>query len=98
MKSSHLLTIVLTFATMGLAIPARADQAVTNDNVQNVVITGSNNTVNQQNNTSVRGNVRGGTNVGTSVRSRQSADVAGDNNTVNQSNQTQVDRHQHRNR
>jgi hypothetical protein len=98
MKSSHLIAILLTFATIGLSLPARADEVVTNDSVQNAVVNGSNNTVNQRNNTSIRGGVRGGDNNGTSVRNRQNADVMGNNNTVNQSNQTEIERRQHRNR
>jgi hypothetical protein len=87
MKSSHLITIVLTFATIGISLPARADQAVTNDSAQTSTINGSNNSINQHNNTSIRGN-RGSN--GTSIRTRQNADVAGDNNKVKQAAKTDV--------
>jgi hypothetical protein len=94
MKSSPLIAIILITATIGLPISARADSA-SSESVQTVVITGSNNSVNQQNNTYTRGSARGGTSSNSnSTRNRQSADIAGDNNTVNQSNRTQVvDRH-----
>jgi hypothetical protein len=92
MRSSHLLNIILTFVTIGLALPARADDAVVSDSTQTAIVSGDNNTVSQSNNTStsIRGGTRRGENSGTSVRNRQTADVAGDNNTVNQSNQTNV--------
>ena len=89
MKSSHLITIILTITTIGSSLPARAD-VVSNDSVQTAVINGRNNTINQRNNTSIRGAVRGGENTATSVRNVQSADVAGERNTVNQSNETEI--------
>jgi hypothetical protein len=89
MKSSHLLTLILALAPIGLTFPAHADQAVVSDSVQTAIVNGNNNTVTQNNNTSVRGDYRSGNN-GTSVRNRQTADVAGDNNTVNQENRTDV--------
>jgi hypothetical protein len=91
MKSSHLITLILTFATIGLSLPARADQAVVNESNQTAIITGSNNTINQSNNTTIRDRGNRGGNTGTVVRNRQNADVAGDGNTVNQTNRTQVD-------
>lgn len=89
MKSSHLITIIFACAAIGSSLPARAD-VVSNDSVQTAVITGRNNTINQSNNTSIRGSLRGGDNTGTSVRNVQSADVAGERNTVNQSNETEI--------
>jgi hypothetical protein len=93
MKSSHLITLVLTFATIGLSLPAHADQAVVNESNQTAIITGSNNSINQSNSTTVRdrANSRRGSNTGTVIRNNQTADVAGDGNTVNQTNRTQVD-------
>lgn len=90
MKSTPLITLILTVATIGLSLPARADKTVINESNQTTVITGSNNTVNQSNNTTIteRGN-RG--NSGTVVRNRQNADIVGDGNTVNQTNRTHVD-------
>jgi hypothetical protein len=97
MKTSHLIGLALSVASIGISLPARADTAVVNDSVQNVVITGSGNSVNQNNNTTIRNNNRRGTSSGTAVRNNQSVDVLGDNNKVNQSNQTDVNtRHQPR--
>jgi hypothetical protein len=96
MKSSHLIPLILTFATIGLSLPARADQAAVNESNQTAIINGSNNTVNQSNNTTIRDRSNRGGNSGTSVRNRQTADVLGDNNTVNQTNRTQVDNRQQR--
>jgi hypothetical protein len=89
MKYSHLTVIILTCTTIGCSLPARAD-VVSNDSVQTAVISGRNNTINQSNNTSIRGSVRGGDNKATSVRNIQSADVAGERNTVNQSTETEI--------
>jgi hypothetical protein len=91
MKSSHLITLVLTFATVGLALPARADKTVINESNQTTIISGSNNTVNQSNNTTIRDRGNRAGNNGTVVRNRQTADVLGDGNNVNQTNQTHVD-------
>ncbi len=89
MKSPHLIAIILACTTIGSSLPARAD-VVSNDSVQTAVISGRNNSINQSNNTSIRGNIRGGENTATSVRNIQSADVAGESNTVNQSNQVDI--------
>jgi hypothetical protein len=91
MKSSPLITLILTVASIGLSLPARADKTVINESNQTTVISGSNNTVNQSNNTTIseRGN-RGGNN-GTTVRNRQNADIVGDGNTVKQTNRTEVE-------
>jgi|GEM_PF-5599304 len=89
MKPSHLIPIICALAPVALSFPARADQAVVNDSVQTAIISGSNNTVVQNNNTSIRGDDRSG-NSGTSVRNRQTADVAGDNNNVYQDNRTDI--------
>jgi hypothetical protein len=90
MKTSHFIGLAFCVATAGMSLPARADQAVVNDSVQTVVITGSGNSVNQNNNTSIRNNNRRGTSSGTAVRNNQAVDVLGDNNTVRQNNQTDV--------
>jgi hypothetical protein len=92
------IAILLALATIGLSLPARADQAVVNETVQNAVVTGNNNSVNQNNNTSIRNGSRGrtGDNQGTSVRTIQNADVLGDNNKVDQSNRTRVENSERR--
>jgi hypothetical protein len=89
MKSSHLITFIFALAPIACSLPAHADQAVVNDSVQTAIVNGNNNTVTQNNNTSIRGDYRSG-NSGTSVRNRQTADVAGDNNTVRQDNRTDI--------
>ncbi len=99
MKSSHLIGIILGFATIGLSLPAHADQAVSNETVQTAIVTGSNNSVNQRSNSVVVDSGRNvSNNSGTSIRTRQVADVQGDHNTVNQSSDTRVDNRQHRRR
>ena len=95
MKSSHLISIALAFATISLSLPAHADE-VNNDSVQSVTVSGTNNTVNQRNNTTVRGGNRDRST--TTVRSTQDAQVDGQGNTINQNNNIEVDRHQQRNR
>lgn len=91
------MAILLAFATIGLSLPAQADQAVVNETIQNAVVTGNNNSVNQSNNTSIRNGRRGGTgNQSTSNRTVQSADVLGDNNKVDQSNRTRVENYERR--
>ncbi len=88
---------ILALATIGLSLPALADQAVVNETIQNAVVTGNNNSVNQNNNTSIRNGSRGGTgNQSTSNRTVQTADVLGDNNTVDQSNRTRVENYERR--
>jgi hypothetical protein len=92
MKSSPLVNIILSFATIGLSLPAHADEVVTNETVQTATITGSNNSVTQSSSSIVSNsshNSRG--NRATVLRTRQVADVQGDNNTVNQSNETNVE-------
>lgn len=99
MKSSHILSLTIAVATIGLSLPARADNATVNNNVQSVVITGNNNTVNQNNNTSIQNNGRSNLdNAGTAVRNRQAVDILGNGNFVNQSNQTQIRQSRYRNR
>ncbi len=90
MKYSHLTAIILACTTIGISMPAIAEEVVSNDSVQTAVISGRNNTINQSNNTSIRGSVRGGEKSGTSVRNVQSADVAGERNMLRQSNQVEI--------
>jgi hypothetical protein len=90
MKYSHLTAIILTCTAIGISMPVLAEEVVSNDSVQTAVISGRNNTINQSNNTSIRGNARGGEKNGTSVRNVQSADVAGERNILRQSNQVEI--------
>jgi hypothetical protein len=91
MKSSHLIALILTTATIGLSLPARADQAVVNESNQTAIINGSNNSIHQSNSTTIRDRSNRGGNAGTSVRNRQTADILGDGNTIKQTNRTEVD-------
>jgi hypothetical protein len=97
MKSSHSIAIILTFATIGLSLPARAGEAapavvepapVTNDVGQNATVNGSRNKVNQHSKTSIRGNRHNGS----SIRSGQNAEVNGERNKVRQSTQSDAAR------
>jgi hypothetical protein len=99
MKSLHLVSIILGFATIGLSLPAQADQAVSNETVQTAIVTGSNNSVSQRSNSVVIDSGRNSSNnSGTAIRTRQVADVQGDNNTVNQSSDTRVENRRDRRR
>ncbi|WP_310484028.1 hypothetical protein [Chamaesiphon sp. VAR_48_metabat_403] len=90
MKFSHLTAIIFACTTIGISMPAHAEDVVSNDSVQTAVITGRNNTINQSNNSSIRSSARGGEKNVTSVRNVQSADVAGQRNILNQSNQVEI--------
>ncbi len=99
MKSAQIIFPAIAFATIGWSLPTLADTAAINDSVQSVVITGNNNSVNQNNHTSIRNNgVRNSDNTGAAVRTRQAVDILGDNNTVNQNNFTQLRQSKYRNR
>lgn len=99
MKSPHIIFPAIAFATIGWSLPTLAETAVLNDSVQSVVITGNNNSVNQNNNTSIQNNgVRNSDNSGSAVRTRQAVDILGNNNVVNQNNLTQLRQSKYRNR
>ena len=98
MKSSHIFSLILSFASIGLSLPAVADQAIVSEIVQSATVSGDNNSVTQRStiNTQGAGNDPNN-NSGTVLRSRQVADVQGNNNTVNQSSEINVeDRHHYR--
>jgi DNA repair ATPase RecN len=99
MKALQLISIAITVAAVGLSLPARADQAIVSETVQNAVVTGNNNTVNQSNSTSITSSSRGNRDSsGIVVRTRQNADVFGNGNVVNQSNESRVGQSRYRNR
>jgi hypothetical protein len=95
MNFTSLLVVGLSIATLGLSLPAHADDTATvNDTKQNAVVTGDNNFTSQHNNTSVRNRTKGGStdsNTGTSNTTDQSVDVLGNGNTTSQDNKTTVD-------
>jgi hypothetical protein len=95
MNFKSILVVGLSLATIGLSLPAHADDTatvVTSD--QGTIVTGDGNYTSQENTTSVENSARGrrttGNNTGTSVNSRQSADVQGRYNDTVQVNGTQV--------
>ena len=95
MNFKSILVVGLSLATIGLSLPAHADDTATVINsTQDAIVTGVGNNTAQQNTTSVENSERGrrtsGNNTGTSVTSRQSADVQGRYNDTTQVNDTQV--------
>lgn len=82
MKTSKLALALLTIVTLGSAInPAYADQATIQEADQNAVITGNNNTINQQ---TIQINIQKGKNrrgsTGVVQRTQQNTDVLGNDN------------------
>jgi hypothetical protein len=102
MNFKSLLVVGLGFATIGLTLPAHADDTATVvNNNQSVIVTGNGNTTNQTNITSVRNTATGRrttSNTGSVVTNNQAIDVAGDNNTTSQSNTTSIRNYQRRSR
>lgn len=100
MNFKSLLVVALSCATLGLSLPARADDTATVvSNNQSTIVTGNGNTTNQSNFTSVRNTQTGRrttSNTGSVVTNNQAIDVAGDNNTTTQSNQTTIRNYQRR--
>jgi hypothetical protein len=95
MNFKSILVVGLSIATVGLSLPAHADDTATVINSsQDALVTGVGNYTSQENTTSVENSARGrrttGNNTGTSVNSRQSADVQGRYNDTVQVNGTQV--------
>lgn len=98
MKSSHPIAIAIALLAIGTSLPARANEAVINNSVQNATITGNGNTVTQSNNATIDNRSQGNrSNSGTSIDNRQNADVLGDNNRVTQTNDVRVRRSRYRN-
>jgi hypothetical protein len=103
MKTAKLALALLTIVTLGSAInPAYADQATIQETDQNAVITGNNNTINQQ---TIQINVQNGKSrrgsTGIVQRTQQNTDVLGNDNYSRQQsvqmNQTkEKDRGNHR--
>jgi hypothetical protein len=94
MNFKSILIAGLSFATIGLSLPAHADDTATVvTSSQDAIVTGVGNRTTQANQTSVD-NYQSGRrttgNTGTSVGNRQSADVQGRFNDTIQVNDTQV--------
>ncbi len=95
MNFKSILVLGLSLATVGLSLPAHADDTATVvTSSQDAIVTGDRNYTTQENITQVENSARGrrssGNNTGTSVGNRQSADVQGRNNDTTQINGTQV--------
>jgi hypothetical protein len=95
MNFKSILVVGLSLATVGLSLPAHADDTATVINSdQSTIVTGVGNTTSQENITQVENSARGrrssGNNTGTAVTNRQSADVQGRYNDTTQINGTQV--------
>ena len=94
MNFKSILVVGLSFAAIGLSLPAHADDTATVINSsQDAIVTGVGNNTNQLNTTSVdnyQSGRRSSGNTGTSVSNRQSADVQGRYNDTTQINDTQV--------
>jgi hypothetical protein len=94
MNFKSILIVGLSFATIGLSLPAHADDTATVINSsQDAIVTGVDNRTTQVNATSVENSSRGRRttgNTGTSVGNRQSADVQGSFNDTTQINATEV--------
>jgi hypothetical protein len=95
MNFKSILVVGLSLATIGLSLPAHADDTATVVNSdQSTIVTGVGNTTSQENITQIENSARGrrssGSNTGTAVTNRQSADVQGRFNDTTQVNGTQV--------
>jgi hypothetical protein len=100
MNFKSILVVGLSFATIGLALPAHADDTATVVNNNQVsIVTGNGNSTNQSNFSSVRNSQTGrrtSGNTGSVVNNNQVIDVAGNNNTTNQSTTTSIGNYQRR--
>ncbi|WP_309745377.1 MULTISPECIES: hypothetical protein [unclassified Chamaesiphon] len=94
MNFKSILVVGLSFATIGLSLPAHADDTATVINSsQDAIVTGTGNRTTQVNTTSVENSSRGrrtSGNTGTAVTNRQGADVQGSYNDTTQINATEV--------
>jgi hypothetical protein len=93
MNFKSILVAGLSFATLGLSLPAHADTATVISNDQSAIVTGNRNNSLQNNTTSVSNSQSGRrttSSTGTSVSSGQAIDVQGNRNTTTQNNGTTV--------
>jgi hypothetical protein len=104
MNFKSILVLGLSVATLGLSLPAHADDvagdtATVITNNQSAITTGNFNTTNQSNQTRVTNSQSGRRtpgSTGTVVNSSQAADTLGNFNYTNQENQTKVRNSQQR--
>ena len=94
MNFKSLLVVGLSVATLGLSLPAHADDTATVvESNQGAVTTGDYNYTGQSNSTDVKNRAKGrasDSNTGTSVRSNQNSDTLGTGNATVQDNSTTV--------
>ncbi len=93
MNFKSILVVGLSFATIGLSLPAHADTATVVDSNQTTIVTGNRNNTFQNNTTGVSNSQTGRrttSNTGTSVSNGQAVDVQGNRNTTIQNNGTAV--------
>ncbi len=101
MNFKSIIVLGLSVVTLGLALPAHADTANVVDTNQNAIITGNDNTVNQNMRTRVNNSETGrptDSSTGTSINSNQKADMFGNRNESNQNTNTRIDNTQRRGR
>jgi hypothetical protein len=95
MNFKSLLVVGLSIATLGLSLPAHADDtANVVETNQGAVVTGDANSTRQNSDTSVSNRAKGrssDSNTGTSVRTNQNADVLGNYNSTVQDSSTKVE-------
>jgi hypothetical protein len=95
MNFKSLLVVGLSVATLGLSLPAHADDtANVVETNQGAVVTGDANYTRQNSDTSVSNRAKGrssDSNTGTSVRTNQNADVLGNYNSTVQDSSTKVE-------
>ena len=93
MNFKSLLVVGLTFATLGMSLPAHADTATVITSDQGAIITGDGNVTGQSSSVNVRNRERGQSDdsTGTVVNHRQTADVQGHDNVTAQDASANVD-------
>jgi hypothetical protein len=94
MNFKSILVVGLSIATLGLSLPAHADDTATVVNsTQDIIVTGNGNSTSQSNTTRVTNRQTGRRTsgaTGTSVNNSQAADIQGNFNDTNQNNSTNV--------
>jgi hypothetical protein len=93
MNFKSILVVGISFATIGLSLPAHADTATVIDSNQSAIITGDRNSTYQNNTTGVS-NYQSGrrttSSTGTAATNTQAVDVLGNRNNTIQNNGTTV--------
>ena len=93
MNFKSILVVGLSFATIGLSLPAHADTATVTDSNQSAIVTGDRNSTYQNNTTGVSNSQSGRrttSSTGTAVTNTQAVDVLGNRNNTIQNNGTTV--------